>query len=125
MQAEWHNLFNEPLSLHIYPAEIKDGELLINVDSPAWLGQLKFFTEDIIKKLNAYNVVKVRFKHGRIYSKGFKDSKGKGIKGAKPSNPRPLESYESEWINQMVLNIRDADLKEGIRKAIEKSLLRA
>ncbi len=69
MQEEWHNLFNEPLSLHIYPVDIKNGELTINVDSPAWLGQLKFFKQDIIKKLHVYNIKEVRFKHGRVYKK--------------------------------------------------------
>ncbi len=122
MQAQWHNLFNEPLSLHIYPVEIKDDELFINVDSPAWLGQLKFFTQDIIKKLQAYNVHSVRFKYGRVYSKRFKDSRDQGIRGVKHLNHRTINPSDIEWINQTVSDIDDADLKEGIRKAIEKSI---
>jgi hypothetical protein len=122
MQEEWHRLFNEPLSKHTYPVDIKDGELTINVDSPAWLGQLKFFKQDIIKKLQAYDVTSVKFKHGRVYSRGFKDSRGQVLKGAEPSNPRPLNPSDIEWINQTVSDIDDADLKEGIKKAIEKSV---
>ena len=122
MQEEWHRLFNEPLSLHTYPVDIKGGELTINVDSPAWLGQLKFFKPDIIKKLHAYDITSVKFKHGRVYSRGFKDSRVQGFKGTEPSNPRPLESSELAWIEQTVSEIDDTELKEGIRKAIEKSV---
>lgn len=122
MQNEWQSIFNEPLSMHTYPVDIKNGELTINVDSPAWLGQLKFFTQDIIKKLHSYNVRSVKFKHGRVYSKGFKDSSGQGGKGAKSLNPRPLESSEIEWINQTISSVKDAELKGEIRSAIIKSI---
>jgi hypothetical protein len=126
MQEEWRSLFNEPLSLHTYPVEIKDGELLINVDSPAWLGQLKFFKQDIIKKLSAFNITSVRFKHGRVYSRGFKDSSGQGFKGQGDSkqNSKPITCSELEWINQAVSTVSDSQLQENIRKAIEKAMSR-
>lgn len=121
MQEEWHRLFNEPLSLHTYPVEIKDGELLINVDSPAWLGQLKFFKQDIIKKLNAYNISSVKFKHGRVYQKRGPGGKGQGARDSKqPTNP--LSDFDIEWINQTVSTISDYELKESIRKAIERAI---
>lgn len=122
MQKEWHRLFNEPLSLHTYPVEIKNGELTINVDSPAWLAQLKFFRQDIIKKLHAYSINSVKFKHGRVYSRGVKGSRGQGVKGTKPSNPRPLESSELAWLNQTVSTVSDSELQENIRKAILKAV---
>jgi hypothetical protein len=123
MQKEWHRLFNEPLSLHTYPVEIKNGELTINVDSPAWLAQLKFFRQDIIKKLHAYSINSVKFKHGRVYSRGFKDSRGQVLKGTEPSNPRPLESSELAWLNQTVSTVSDSELQENIRKAILKAVM--
>lgn len=122
MQEEWHRLFNEPLSLHTYPVDIKDRELTINVDSPVWFGQLKFFKSDIIKKLHAYDITSVKFKHGRVYSKGFKDSRGQRIKGSDPSNPRPLEPSELAWIEQTTSEIDDIELKEGIRRAILRAV---
>jgi hypothetical protein len=124
MQEEWHRLFNEPLSLHTYPVDIKEGELTINVDSPAWLGQLKFFKQDIIKKLQAYNVSSVKFKHGRVYQKRVKGSelRVQSEKNSKTQNSKPLTLSELEWADQIVSSIEDPDLKEDIRKAIEKSL---
>jgi hypothetical protein len=122
MQRQWHSLFNEPLSLHTYPVKIKDGELTINVDSPAWLAQLKFFRQDIIRKLHTYSISSVAFKIGRVYSRGFKDSMGQVLKGTEPSNPRPLESPEIEWINETVSTVSDSELQENIRKAILKTV---
>lgn len=121
MQEEWHNLFNEPLSLHTYPVEIKDGELLINVDSPAWLGQLKFFTQDIIKKLNAYNVDSVRFKHGRVYHKKRQLLKG-NWHGDSNQYAKHISDSDMEWINEIVATVSDSELKENIEKVIKESL---
>ena len=122
-QEEWHRLFNEPLSLHTYPVDIKDRELTINVDSPAWLGQLKFFKLDIIKKLQAYNVSSVKFKHGKVYQKKGQRARGKG---QKDSNQFPKSFTDSEfaWINQTVSTVSDPELQENIRKAIEKAMSR-
>ncbi|MEW6740619.1 MAG: DUF721 domain-containing protein [Nitrospirota bacterium] len=123
MQEEWHRLFNEPLSLHTYPVDIKDGELTINVDSPAWLGQLKFFKHDIIKKLQAYNVGSVKFKHGRVYQKKGQGARGKGQEDSKQL-PKSFTDSEFAWINQTVSTVSDPELQENIRKAIEKAMSR-
>jgi len=119
MQKEWRSLFNEPLSMHTYPVDVKNGELTINVDSPAWLGQLKFFTQDIIKKLHSYNIRSVKFKHGTVYHKGFEGSRAQRVKR---SESQTLEPSEIEWIEQTVSSVNDAELKERIRNAIKKSL---
>lgn len=123
MQEEWHRLFNEPLSLHTYPVDIKNGELTINVDSPAWLSQLKFFKHDIIKKLQAYNVSSIKFKHGRVYKKKWQETRGRGQKDSKQL-PKSLTDSEFAWINQTVSKVSDPELKENIRKAIEKAMSR-
>lgn len=126
MQEEWHRLFNEPLSLHTYPVDIKEGELTINVDSPAWLGQLKFFKQDIIKKLQAYNVISVKFKHGRVYQKRVKSSelRVQSEKNSKTRNSKLLTHSELVWINETVSTVSDDKLKENIKKAIEKAISR-
>jgi predicted nucleic acid-binding Zn ribbon protein len=123
MQEEWHKLFNEPLSLHTHPVDIKDGELTINVDSPAWLGQLKFFKHDIIKRLQAYNVSSVKFKHGRVYQKKGQGARGKWQEDSKHL-PKSFTDSEFAWINQTVSKVSDPELQENIRKAIEKAMSR-
>lgn len=116
MRNQWRNLFSEPLSLHTYPAEVKCEELLINVDSPVWLQQLKFFKADIIKKLRLYNIKHVRFRHGRVYHR-----ETQGLTEQLPQS-KPLTDSEITWINQTTSAISDAELKEEAKNAITKSL---
>jgi predicted nucleic acid-binding Zn ribbon protein len=117
LKRQWNDIFGEPLSLHTFPADIKDGELLINVDSPVWLQQLKFFKQEILKKLRAYAVGEIKFRHGMVYQSRFrKDSE------QQPQANRHLSDSEITWIDSTVSSIDDADLKENIKKAIKKSL---
>lgn len=123
MQKEWHNLFNEPLSLHTYPVNIKNESLTINVDSPVWLGQLKFFRQDIIKKLHEYNIQEVSFRHGRVYQKKGQGARDKRQEDSK-QNHKPITDSDIAWIDQTVSIISDYELKENIKKTIEKAINR-
>lgn len=122
LQREWSRLFNEPLSLHTYPVELKDGELLINVDSPLWLQELKFFKGDMLGKLRAYRIASIRFKHGRVYrsrrtapATGTPDT-AHGKKG--------ISASEREWIEQIVSEIKDPELRDHLRALLEKAAMR-
>ncbi|MBZ0155538.1 MAG: DUF721 domain-containing protein [Alphaproteobacteria bacterium] len=121
LQQEWRNLFGEPLSLHTYPAEIKEGELLINVDSPGWMQQLKFYKQEIAGKLHAYHIKNVRFRHGMVYRR-----KGRSMMPAKNTLPErpPLSAPDREWIEQTLSAVKDPELREGFRKALEKAVAR-
>lgn len=119
IRSEWRNIFNEPLSLHTYPVELTSGELLINVDSPVWLQQLKFFKQDIIKKLAGHNVKTIRFKLGKVYIKGDKGAEGQGLK---PPPPTPLGPSDIAWIEEITSDLEDPEVRESVRKAVRKQL---
>ncbi|MBI5212313.1 MAG: DUF721 domain-containing protein [Nitrospirae bacterium] len=121
LQREWRSLFNAPLSIHTYPVDIKDGELAINVDSPAWLAQLKFFKHDMIKKLHAYGIKKIRFKHGTVYQKSGRDSKNK-MQNDFGKKSKPITPSDLQWIDETVSAVADTELKEDIKRAIERAL---
>ncbi|MDI6800975.1 MAG: DUF721 domain-containing protein [Thermodesulfovibrionales bacterium] len=116
IQSEWRNIFGEPLSLHTYPVDLTNKELTINVDSPAWLGQLKFFRQDMLKKLQPYGISNVRLKHGRVYTKNIQ----KVAKNDRAS--KPLNNQDAVWIDQTISNLEDPELRDAIKKAMEKSL---
>ncbi|MBI5234014.1 MAG: DUF721 domain-containing protein [Deltaproteobacteria bacterium] len=120
LRSEWKSIFNEPLSLHTYPVEFASGDLLINVDSPVWLQQLKFFKKDIIKKLSGYNVKTVRFKSGKVYAKG---ERGAG-QGEKMKPPKVLGPSDIAWIEEITSDLEDAEIRESARKAISKQMQR-
>lgn len=116
IKKEWTGLVGAPLSVHICPAGLKNGELLINADSPAWLQQVTFFKSEIIRKLTPFSVKEVRFRLGRIMSK-----KPERVRVEQPQI-KSLSSEEKKHIDDAVSIIKDHELRECIRKTVEKSM---
>ncbi len=115
IRNDWQTLFGKPLSTHMSPSRFFEGDLLLCVDSPAWMQQLVFCKGEILKKLAGYGVRDLRFRIGRVTSR----------------NPRAdcsvakteLSSEEALFISEVVSRVGDEELRETIRKTIEKSLL--
>lgn len=122
IQKEWSSIFAEPLSLHTCPVEIKDGDLLVNVDSPVWLQQLKFLKQDILERLKPYGVKDIRLKHGRLYryrQRASDEQHHQMVK--KPCKTHPVDSA---WLEGIVSGIQDPELKEELRRTITKAVMR-
>ena len=96
------------------PASIKEKELLINVDSPVWLQQLTFYKDTIIKKLNGFGIKTVKFKIGRVLPEKKQD---KTI-----LEKRLLTANENSYIEGTVSPVPDQELRDKIKKAMEKSM---
>lgn len=121
IRKEWSAIFREPLSLHMSPSTLKNGELLIAVDSPAWLQQISLFKPDITKKLNAYGVTDVRFRIGRIAKPAG------GTRRANEDRPKERPSLGRDAlreIDETVSGLKDGGLRENVRRAMEQSLRR-
>ena len=115
IKKNWFSLFQQPLSQHISPCLLTAGELLINVDSPAWLQELKFFKEDIRKKLQPYGVQSVRFRLGRVSINAVSDNKSRA------RIARTLDEEERSFIENAVTDIDDDSMKQTLKKTIEKA----
>lgn len=114
IKKEWAAIFEKPVSLHMSPASLREGELLINVDSPVWLQQLNFYKDTIIKKLNGFGIKTVRFKMGRVLPEK---------KQAKPIlEKRLLTVNENSYIEETISPVQDQELRDNIKKAMEKSM---
>ncbi len=114
IRNDWPDIFEKSISSHMFPASLKEGELLLHVESPAWMQQLTYYKKDIVRKLSAYAVTEVRFRLGRI----TKEKK-------QPEAEKPMRMLSPEEISfaaSVVADIRNEELKDSIRKAIEKSL---
>lgn len=116
IKKNWFSLFQKPLSHHISPCLLTAGELLINVDSPAWLQELKFFKEDIQKKLHPYGIRSVRFRLGRVSMNVMSDNKSRAPVA------RKLDEEERSFIENAVTNIDDDGMKQTVKKTIEKAI---
>ncbi len=127
LQSEWATLLDEPLSLHIYPASLNNGKLVVNVDSPLWLQELKFFKQAILKKLEAYRITAIEFRHGRTNPSRFNPTGNQaGMNNGKqiPQPEKNLDDADAEWINQTLATVNDPGLQDRIRNVLEKALIR-
>jgi predicted nucleic acid-binding Zn ribbon protein len=51
--ARWEDLVGADIAAHARPVSIRDRTLLLVVDQPAWAGQLRFMTADLVQRLSA------------------------------------------------------------------------
>jgi hypothetical protein len=121
LRRKWHTIIAEPLSNHTAPADIKDGKLVIAVDSPAWLQHLKFLKKEIADKLKPHGVSDIRLKLGNVRidsERQIPDNR------ALPESFRDLTDNDIDRINHAVAEIEDTELKDVIRHVMEKSARR-
>ena len=50
----WEEIVGKQIAMHTIPCIIKNGILVIEVDSPAWRHQLDFMKKTIVDKINSY-----------------------------------------------------------------------
>ncbi len=120
IRKNWRLLFQKPLTYHAAPSVFSEGELVLNVDSPAWLQELKFFTGDIIKKLSPFGVRTIRLRLGKV-SSNRKESISVE-EGARQTAPGQFAPEEIAYIQQAVSGIYDEELRGTVRAAIEKAI---
>ena len=115
IKKEWPEIFRKPLSLHMSPCSLKQGELLIAVDSPVWHQQLIFLKAEILKKVSPFGVKDVRFRIGKVQTRTKE-------KPRPPLQKTPsLDRASLEQIEETVSELEDGPVKESIRKTMEKS----
>ncbi|HTZ19111.1 MAG TPA: DUF721 domain-containing protein [Dissulfurispiraceae bacterium] len=118
IKRQWRDIFAEPLSMHTAPSGLKEGKLIIAVDSPAWLQHLKFLQKEMIAKLKPFGIKAVQFRIGSVrsdYSRRIPE------RMAPPEAFRELTGDDLDRINKAVAGIDDVELKEAVRLAMEKS----
>lgn len=110
----WYEIFDEQTTSHLFPVSFSENELLLNVSAPIWMQQFTYHKSDIISKLSTYGVQKIRFRLGRIPQKKQEIS---------PIRTVPELTMENRFfITKILSGISDENLKETIKKAVEKSL---
>jgi hypothetical protein len=121
LRRKWHTIMAEPLSNHTAPADMKNGRLVIAVDSPAWLQHLKFLKKEIADKLKPHGVSDIRLKLGNVRI----DNQRQITENlAPPESFRDLTNNDIDRINHAVAEIQDTELRDVIRQAMEKSARR-
>jgi hypothetical protein len=123
INKNWGKLVGERISAHTKPDTVSYRKLLVHVDSPAWMQQLMFLKEDIIKNINeaaGRKIVKdIRFQIGdvtkEVETPSEKDSENKG-------EFRPLTKNDLAFADEVIRPIEDEKTKGKARKAVIKYL---
>jgi|AFSR01.1.fsa_nt_gi predicted nucleic acid-binding Zn ribbon protein len=114
IKNKWFEIFNTPLSEHTYPKELKEGKLLVIVNSHAWLNELKLIKEEFIKRLSQYGIKEVAFKFGKIYKNNRCDEKKQNLQ---------LSQEQKLWISEIVKKIKDDEMKSVMENLIKKYIV--
>lgn len=117
----WDSTFGDNISSHTQPLRLIRGVLTVMVDSPAWMHQLTFYRDELIEKVNdrigKKIVTDIRFKVGKVETKKTPDSK--------LSTPdSQISSQQSEKIEGYLKPVKDIEIREAIKKAITKAIIR-
>jgi len=114
IKKSWYSLFKDPLSSHMSPYKLSEGEILLNVDSPVWLHELNYFKKDIIKTLSSYGVRELRFRLGRVSTKA---------KSEVHRQNKTLTTEELSFIEKTTSQLSDAEIRETVKRAMKKALI--
>lgn len=114
IKCDWYGIFDEQITSHLFPVSFSERELLLHVTSPIWMQQFSYHKSEIIKKLSIYGVQNIRFRLGRIPQRKQEIS---------PVRKVPELTQENRFfITELLSDMSDENLKETIKKAVEKSL---
>ncbi len=114
IRSEWQTLFDRPLSLHMSPARLSEGELLLSVDSPIWIQQLNYYKHEIVEKLTGYGVREVRFRLGRVAAFRNVPQSGQSLPSLSPD--------DEKFVNELADCVGDPEIGKAVRSAAERSL---
>ena len=51
VMAAWPGAVGDVVAAHVRPRRLHDGELLVEVDAPVWVTQLRYLEEDVLRRL--------------------------------------------------------------------------
>lgn len=121
ISGQWVRAVGPAIARHAQPLTLRGDRLMLVVDSPAWMQQLSLMKPEIIGKLNntlgVQTVREITLKLGEIASPPMQLPAGEG---AAPE----ITAAERERIELYLHDIADGQVREAMRRIIEKDLLR-
>ncbi len=121
ISSQWINVVGPAIARHAQPRTLRGGRLLVIVDSPAWMQQLSLLKPEIIEKLNNNldmdTIRDLTLKLGEIASLPMQSPEREQV-------PAIITQEEREVIAQSIHDVSDSEIREAIKRMIEKHLLR-
>jgi predicted nucleic acid-binding Zn ribbon protein len=117
--GHWEKTVGEVIALHAHPAMVRGKKLTLIVDSPAWMQQLSLLKPELIKKVNIdlgrESIRDITLKLGEV-------TPPKRTVDALPGRVS-LDQDERMTIERYVQQVRDPDIRDAIRRVVEKDFL--
>jgi predicted nucleic acid-binding Zn ribbon protein len=114
--GQWEKTVGAVIARHARPQSLRGKKLFLSVDSPAWMQQLSLMKTELIEKVNSGlgrdTVKDITLRLGEI------DSPEQRMEEAPVQTP--LNAEERERIERFVREIHDPDVREAMRRVIEK-----
>jgi len=121
ISSRWAGTVGPAIARHAQPRTLRGGRLLLIVDSPAWMQQISLMKPEIIGKLNsnlgAEIVRDIMLKLGELSSSPMQSPEREQV-------PAVISREEREMIDQSLHQVGDDEIREAIKRMIEKHLLR-
>ena len=118
LQSSWAELVGSPIAAHSFPLMVRGETLIVVVDSSVWSQELSLLREDLLRRVNCKGESPF-LRHVRFHV------------GTLPEIPAPkvrrdasaaVGAAERAWIEGVVDPIADSDLKDQLRKALQRAL---
>ncbi|HXY54468.1 MAG TPA: DUF721 domain-containing protein [Nitrospirota bacterium] len=119
IHGQWDRAVGATIARHAQPYSLRGKKMALIVDSPAWMQQLSLLKPDIIERVNrslGHNAIRdITLKLGEVTPRGKET-------GERPV-PSELTRDEREKIENALREITDAEIRESVRRVMEKDFL--
>ncbi|MEW6325444.1 MAG: DUF721 domain-containing protein [Nitrospirota bacterium] len=120
LQLDWAEIAGALVATHSRPLRLRQRQLTVAVESPAWLHQLRYLApmllEQIRRSVGPDVVAELRWVVGLPASSALSDSR------EQPEPARPLSAEAQRTIAAALEAVRDPELAERARRLLEKAL---
>jgi hypothetical protein len=117
--GQWEGAVGEVIARHAHPVAIRGKKLTLVVDSPAWMQQLSLLKPEIVGKVNQ--------SIGTDAVRDIKLTLGEVMPSARPADTPPvpvnLDQEERMIIERYAREVNDADIRDAVRRVMEKDFL--
>ena len=119
--GQWEKAVGKVIARHAQPCSLRGKKMTLVVDSPAWMQQLSLLKPEIVDKVNrrlGHNAIRdIMLKLGEVAPRMGEVSEDLPVRA-------DLDRDEREKIEYTLQDLRDPEIREAVRRVMEKDFLR-
>lgn len=119
--GQWEKAVGKVIARHAQPCSLRGKKMTLVVDSPAWMQQLTLLKPEIVEKVNrrlGHNAIRdIMLKLGEVTQRAGEVSEDLPVRAE-------LDRDEREKIEYALQDLHDPEVREAVRRVMEKDFLR-